>query len=171
MKSLVLGFSLILLLTVHAKEITILDVRNNSVDEKYDYKMVLDVDKNNKITKLYVDSYLKGNHQAGLQSRDTKPISNIKTGIVLVKRQGYNLAILKSPNFIYDVGGEMELFYLYRGSLSGSGGTYRKKDMSLLSHGDNWQVYDSVNNDIEKASLVVNKLFGIEVGIKEIYFK
>lgn len=171
MKKLLIGFFVLFSLSLTAREITVLNVINNSAGEKYDYRLVLDVNSNNKITKLYVDSYLKGNPKAGLQDRDSRPISNIKTGVVLVKRQGRNVVILRAEDFILDVGGEMELFYLYRGSLNSNGGNYRRKDISLLNLGGSWQVLDNNNKEINQANLVVNKILGIEVGIKEIYFK
>ena len=133
--------------------------------------MVLNINSSNEITKFYVDFYLKGNHQAGIQIREVRHIGNLNQGFVLVKRQGHNIAILRSKNFISDIGGDMELFYLYRGSPAGPGGIYKRKNLTLLSHGSDWQLYTEGNEAVEQADFKVNKLFGIEVGISDIYFK
>lgn len=163
--------SIFLCLNLFAKQVTILEVSNDSEGELYDYKVVLDITSNNRITKFYVDSYLKGNHQAGVQVRETRNIGNLSSGFVLVKRKGYNIAILRGTEFVADRGGELELFYLYQGAISGSGGTYHKKDLSLLSYGNEWNLLNSQNQEVSKADFKVNKLFGIEVGVKDIHFK
>lgn len=164
--------SLLISLTLSAREFNVLEVSNNSEGELYDYKLVLKMNSENKIKQFYVDSYLKGNHKAGIQKRDVRHIGNLKNGIVLVKRRGYNLAILRSNSFISDVGGELELFYLNRGSLTGPpGGKYLKRDLTLLSHGNQWQLYTENNDDVHYADFKVNKILGIEVGIADIQFR
>lgn len=144
-----------------AKE-EILSVTDND-DNKEIYQLVVDVDEETQSLKtLYKDTYLNGK----LLKRDKLNSNDLKTpdGMILEKRENYNVLNLKSDNYDSHLGGRIVIDTLYNGIT----GERKNYELDLAKSKDGWKLFKK-NAVVSKFHVKVNKviIFGT-VGIKTI---
>jgi hypothetical protein len=100
------------------------------------YNLVVNVDDNTQTLKnLYKDTFIKGKK---IRRDDLNPL-DLKTsdGVILEKRDNYNVLNLKSDNFDYDRGGKIIIDTLYNGIT----GDRRSVDLELAKDQNSWKLF------------------------------
>ncbi|MGZ3809551.1 MAG: hypothetical protein ACXVCE_15820, partial [Bacteriovorax sp.] len=98
--------------------------------------------------------------------RDNLSPLDLKTaeGMILEKRDRYNVLNLKSDNFDYDRGGNITIDTLYNGAT----GERKSVDIELAKDNDSWKLFKA-NKAISKFHVKVNRVVILgTVGIKTI---
>lgn len=153
--------TLLFSVTVMANEET-LSVTDND-DNNEVYNLVVDVDDSTQSLKsLYKDTYVSGNK---IRRDNLNPL-DLKTddGMIVEKRDNYNVLNLKSNNFDYDRGGKIIIDTLYN-ALTGERKTV---DLELAKDKNSWRLFRN-QKVVSKLHVKVNKVIVIgTVGIKTI---
>ena len=127
------------------------------------YKLIVSVDEETQsLKKLYKDTYRDGVKT----KRDVLNPNDLKSesGMIIEKRDKYNVLNLKSQNFDYDLGGTITIDTLYN-ALKGE---RRQVDIELAKDKNSWKLYRK-NTPVSKFHIYVNKVIIIgTVGIKTI---
>jgi hypothetical protein len=127
------------------------------------YNLVVNVDDNTQTLKnLYKDTFIKGKK---IRRDDLNPL-DLKTsdGVILEKRDNYNVLNLKSDNFDYDRGGKIIIDTLYNGIT----GDRRSVDLELAKDQNSWKLFRN-KIAVSKFHVKVNKVIVLgTVGIKTI---
>ena len=156
--------SLILSGKILAREEVIATITNDENNEVYDFIARTD-DKTDSITAFFKDDYLNGQKY----NRKLLASENLNHGgVVLEKRNDYNVINLKSENFDLDLGGTVTIDTLY----DGVNGKRKEYDVELSKTMDGkWKLFKG-SAIISKLHIITNKrvLFGA-VGVKEILMK
>lgn len=157
--------TLFVLSFAHAKAFgyeTILSITDND-DNNEIYNLVVEVDETTSSLKsLYKDTYVSGKKLR----RDVLNPTDLKTanGVILEKRDNYNVLNLKSDNFDYDRGGRIIIDTLYNGVT----GERRNTDLELAKDSGSWKLFKN-QKAISKFHVKVNKVIIIgTIGIKTI---
>jgi len=90
-------------------------------------------------------------------------LEEIVEGVVLIKKEGFDVITLSCSNCDSVHGGDINLKYLY----SGLSKQYRDFKMELVRDGDNWALF-SGKEKISYLKLVSRKFMGRLIGIKTI---
>ena len=143
----------------------ILSITDND-DNNEVYNLVVTVDDNTQTLKgLFKDTYLNGD----IIRRDILNPLDLKTetGMILEKRDTYNVLNLKSDNFDYDRGGKITIDTLYNGIT----GVRKTIDLELAKDKKSWKLFKN-KAAVSKFHVKVNKIifFGT-VGIKNIFME
>lgn len=153
-------FTLISLKAVAYEEI--LSVTDND-DNNEVYNLVVSVDDTtDRLNDLYKDTFIDGKKI----KRDTLRASDLKTkeGVILEKRDNYNVLNLKSDNFDHDRGGQIIIDTLFNG-IKGDRKTY---DLELAKDKRTWKLFKN-KKAVSKFHVKVNKVIILgTVGIKTI---
>lgn len=148
-------------LNVNASEEVLTTTDND--DNKEIYKLVVNVDDSTQTLKeLFKDTYVNGTKIR----RDVLNPEDLKTkhGIILEKRDNYNVLNLKSDNFDFDRGGRIIIDTLYNG-ISGERKTY---ELELAKDKVSWKLFKN-QKAVSKFHVKVNKVIIVgTVGIKTI---
>jgi hypothetical protein len=161
-----LMFTLVVLCSqsLSAGEFLLLNI-TNEIDTEVT-KFILITDQNNEeVEAFYKNTYTRG----GTLLRETKVAVNqiaATTGIILDRRDGRNIIVLKSENFASHNGGDIEIDTLFNG-ITGSRKSYM---LDLQRHGQDWKV-ERNGNIVTQMHLISKKIFGKVVGIKGITTK
>lgn len=144
-----------------AREETISITDNDDNNEIYN--LLVDVDDSTDTLKgLFKDTYING---VKIRRDILNPL-DLKTsdGVILEKRDNYNVLNLKSDNLDYDRGGRIIIDTLYNG-ISGERKSY---DVELAKDKNSWKLFQK-NKIVSKFHVKVNKVIVIgKVGIKTI---
>ncbi len=144
-----------------AKE-EILSITDND-DNNEVYNLVVNVDDNTQTLKqLYKDTYVNGKKI----KRDVLNDQDLKTadGMILERRDKYNVLNLKCDNLDFDRGGHIVIDTLY----NGISGDRRQVDLELAKDKDSWKLFKD-GKVISKFHVKVNKVIILgTVGIKTI---
>ena len=146
---------------IMASEVILSITDNNDNNEVYN--LVVNVDDNTQTLKsLYKDSFIKGEKI----KRDILNPLDLKTkdGLILEKRDKYNVLNLKSDNFDYDRGGKITIDTLYNGIT----GFRNSVDLELAKDKNSWKLFRN-KIAVSKFHVKVNKVIVVgAVGIKTI---
>ena len=145
-----------------AKE-EILSITSND-DNNEIYNLVVNVDDTTQSLKeLFKDTYINGKKI----KRDVLDAKKLTTseGVVLERRDKYNVLNLKSTNFDYDRGGRIVIDTLYNG-INGERKTY---EVELAKSPTGWKLFKA-NKIVSTFQVKVNKML-VVVGIKTIVMK
>jgi hypothetical protein len=144
-----------------AKEETLSITDNDDNNEVYN--LVVNVDDNTQTLKqLYKDTYVNGKKI----KRDVLNDQDLKTadGMILERRDKYNVLNLKCDNLDFDRGGHIVIDTLY----NGISGERRQVDLELAKDKDSWKLFKD-GKVISKFHVKVNKVIILgTVGIKTI---
>ena len=144
-----------------AKE-EILSVTDND-DNNEVYNLLINTNENtDSIKSLYKDTYVNGKKIR----RDEFNPTDLKSssGVILERRDRYNVLNLKSDNLDYDRGGRIIIDMLYNGIT----GERRNVDLELAKDQSGWKLFKG-NTIISKFHVRVNKVILVgTVGIKMI---
>jgi hypothetical protein len=90
-----------------------------------------------------------------------------KDGLLVAEKKARKVAILKSPNFSHQQGGDINLQYLY----SGVTGSYRTLKLDLQRRGDHWALV-VLAKEVSEIVMIANvsSFFGM-IGIRDINLK
>lgn len=147
--------------SVFARE-EILSVTDND-DNNEVYNLVVNVDETTQTLKeLYKDTYVGGKKIR----RDKLNPDHLKTkeGVILEKRDNYNVLNLKSDNLDFDRGGRIIIDTLYNGVT----GERKQVDVELAKDKNAWRLFKD-KKAVSKFHVRVNKVIVIgTVGIKTI---
>lgn len=144
-----------------AKEVVLSVTDNDDNNEIYNLVVNSD-DQTERLIELYKDTYLNGTKI----KRDVLDSEDLKTreGMILERRDGYNVLNLKSDNFDFDRGGRVIIDTLYNGIK----GERRNYELELAKDSTGWKLFkkDSI---VTKFHIKVNKVIILgTVGIKTI---
>ncbi len=127
------------------------------------YKLVVSVDESTQtLRELFKDTYVNGSkiRRDVLDPKDLKT----KNGIILEKRDNYNVLNLKSDNFDYDRGGRIVIDTLYNG-IKGERKFY---EVELAKDQVGWKLFKN-QKSVSKFHVKVNRVIIVgTVGIKNI---
>lgn len=144
-----------------AKE-EVLSVTDND-DNNEVYRLVVHVDDNTqRLIELFKDTYINGQKIR----RDVLNPTDLNTadGVILEKRDNYNVLNLKSDNFDYDRGGRIIIDTLYNAIK----GERRSFEVDLAKDQSQWKLFKN-KQSISKFHVKVNRVIIIgTVGIKTI---
>lgn len=144
-----------------AKEETLSITDNDDNNEVYN--LVVNVDETTQsLTDLYKDTFVNGKkiRRDHLNPLDLKT----KDGVILEKRDNYNVLNLKSDNLDYDRGGKIIIDTLYNGVT----GDRRQVELELSKDKNSWKLFKG-NVAVSKFHVRVNKVVILgTVGIKTI---
>jgi hypothetical protein len=144
-----------------AREETLSITDNDDNNEVYN--LIVNVDDSTDTLKgLYKDTYING---AKIRRDILNPL-DLKTsdGVILEKRDGYNVLNLKSDNFDYDRGGRIIIDTLFNG-IKGERKSY---EVELAKDKNTWKLFQK-DKAVSKFHVKVNKIIVIgTVGIKTI---
>ena len=153
--------SLFLSMNIFASEEILTTTDNDDNNEVY--KLVVKVDETTQSLKeLYKDTYVNGTKIR----RDLLNPNDLTTsgGVILERRDKYNVLNLKSDNFDYDRGGRIIIDTLYNG-ITGERINY---DLELVKDSITWKLFKN-KKSVSKFHVKVNKKIIIgTVGIKTI---
>lgn len=147
--------------SVYAKE-EVLSVTDND-DNNEVYNLLVNIDESTDTLKsLYKDTYVNGNK---IRRDEFNPIDlKSSSGVVLERRDKYNVLNLKSDNLDYDRGGKIIIDMLYNGVT----GERRSVDLDLAKDKTGWKLFKG-NVIISKFHVKVNKVIILgTIGIKNI---
>lgn len=140
----------------------VLSITDND-DNNEIYLLIVNVDESTQSLKeLFKDTYIGGKKMR----RDVlNPLNlNTKDGVILEKRDNYNVLNLKSDNFDYSRGGRIIIDTLY----NGISGERRFFDLELAKDKNSWKLFKN-NKAVSKFHVKVNKVIILgTVGIKTI---
>ncbi|MDD4976540.1 MAG: hypothetical protein PHY93_19445 [Bacteriovorax sp.] len=140
----------------------ILSITDND-DNNEVYSLVANVEDNTQTLKnLYKDTFINGKK---IRRDDLNPLDLKNTeGVILEKRDKYNVLNLKSDNFDYDRGGKIIIDTLYNGIT----GDRRSIDLELAKDQNSWKLFRN-KVVVSKFHVKVNKVIVVgTVGIKTI---
>ena len=159
---LLLMLALIFNVSAFAKEIKILDVYNNYDSETNEF--LIDVDQDLVIEKFHKDTYSGSN----LIERESFEVSKVlEGGLVLERRQGLEAIKLYAKEFSVQNGAKLEVQYLINGA------TGRRNSLHIKLEKDytgNWMLFSEAQEEISQMNVIVNRQFGMLIGIREIIF-
>lgn len=148
-------------LTLNALEHPLLKITNEENDLIIEFVAETD-DKNDFITNFYKDSYKKGTHKKEREALDIEQL--LAAGLVLEKRDNYEVIKLLGQNFAEHNGGHITLDTLYNGAT----GSRKQYELELNRAGETWEVTRE-GAPIEHLHLVSRKVFPLgTVGIADI---
>lgn len=154
-------FVLLFSTTLLARE-EILSITDND-DNNEVYNLVVNVDESTQTLKdLFKDTYVGGKKikRDHLNPEDLKT----KEGVILEKRDNYNVLNLKSDNLDFDRGGRIIIDTLY----NGISGDRKQVDVELAKDKTSWKLFKD-KKPVSKFHVRVNKVIVIgTVGIKTI---
>lgn len=152
---------LLFCLNLHARE-EILSITDND-DNNEVYNLVVNVDDSTQSLKeLFKDTYILGKKIR----RDVLNPNDLTTkdGVVLERREKYNVLNLKSTNFDYDRGGRIIIDTLYNGIT----GDRKNFEVELAKDKQSWKLFKN-EKAVSKFHVKVNKVIVVgTVGIKTI---
>ncbi|MBC7712489.1 MAG: hypothetical protein H7177_04095 [Rhizobacter sp.] len=161
MKKIIFLLAVVCSLNVFAHEEVLTTTDNDDNDEVY--TLVVSVnDDTQTLEKLFKDTYVNGAkvRRDNLNEEDMKT----KGGMILEKRDQYNVLNLKSDNFDHDLGGKIVIDTLYNGIK----GDRKKYDIDLAKDPTGWKIFKD-NKIITKFHVKVNRVIIVgTVGIKNI---
>lgn len=161
MKKIIFLLAVVCSLNVFAHEEVLTTTDNDDNDEVY--TLVVSVnDDTQTLEKLFKDTYVNGTKikRDNLNEEDMKT----KGGMILEKRDQYNVLNLKSDNFDHDLGGKIVIDTLYNGIK----GDRKKYDIDLAKDPTGWKIFKD-NKIITKFHVKVNRVIIVgTVGIKNI---
>lgn len=132
-------------------------------DNKEVYNLVVNVnDSSQSLISLYKDTFVNGQKikRENLISNDL----NTKEGMILEKREKYNVLNLKSENFDNDRGGKILIDYLYNGIT----GERKFIELELAKDKNSWKLFRG-KVSVSRFHVKVNKIIVLgTVGIKSI---
>jgi hypothetical protein len=147
--------------SLSAKEV-ILSVTDND-DNNEIYNLIVNVDEStDNLVELYKDTYIDGTKI----KRDVLDSEDLKTdhGMILEKRDNYNVLNLKSQNFDVVRGGSITIDTLYNGIK----GERRNYELELAKDATGWKLFKK-DKIVSKFHVKVNKIIIVgAVGIKTI---
>lgn len=156
-----LCLSLFLSSPLFSKEVT-LSITDND-DNKEVYNLVVNVDEmTQSLKELFKDTYVDGKKIR----RDHLNPDALKTkdGVILEKRDNYNVLNLKSDNLDFERGGRITIDTLYNAMT----GDRRQVDVELAKDSDTWKLFKD-KKVVSKFHVRVNKVIVLgTVGIKTI---
>lgn len=127
------------------------------------YTLIVNVDDSTQVLKeLFKDTYVNGSKVR----RDVLNAEDLKTknGVILERRDNFNVLNLKSDNFDYDRGGKIVIDTLYNG-ITGERKLY---DLELAKDQTSWKLYKN-QKPVSKFHVKVNRvIIAGTVGIKTI---
>jgi site-specific DNA-adenine methylase len=144
-----------------AKEETLSITDNDDNNEVYNLVVNVD-DATQSLKNLYKDTFIDGKKIR----RDVLNPDNLKTkdGVILEKRDNYNVLNLKSDNLDFDRGGKIIIDTLYNGVT----GDRRTVDLDLSKDKNSWKLFKD-KKAVSKFHVKVNKVIILgTVGIKTI---
>ncbi len=144
-----------------AKEETLSITDNDDNNEVYNLVVNVD-DATQSLKNLYKDTFIDGKKIR----RDVLNPDNLKTkdGVILEKRDNYNILNLKSDNLDFDRGGKIIIDTLYNGVT----GDRRTVDLDLSKDKNSWKLFKD-KKAVSKFHVKVNKVIILgTVGIKTI---
>lgn len=144
-----------------AREETLSTTDNDDNNEVY--HLIVNVDESTQaLTDLYKDTYISGKK---IRRDHLNPLElKSKEGVILEKRDHYNVLNLKCENLDLDRGGRITIDSLYNGIT----GERKQEDVELAKDKDSWRLFKG-KKVISKFHVRVNKVILIgTVGIKTI---
>ena len=134
-----------------------------SDDNERVYKLIVDADDGRTIKTFYKDVYEKGQRT----KRETLDPKVIKTGLILEKRDKYEVLKLQSPNFDLELGGIMYLDTLYNGAL----GERKSYEVEVAQGKQGWAIFNK-GKTIKDIRIQTNRILMLgAVGIKNLVMK
>lgn len=159
-----LGLMVLLPVKLFAVEQQLVTISNEENDLLFEF--VVDVDEQTQdIQIFYKDSFKKGEQ---VKQRETLPLKPLHDeGLVLEKREGRDVILLKSSNFAEHNGGHITLDTLYNGAT----GSRKMYEFELARTSDGWEITRD-GRPFKKLHLVSKKVFPLgTVGIANIQTK
>ena len=156
MKLIILGLSLLFSLTTFAKTYPLIRV-HNGVDG---VKSKMNVEEN----EYGAVTAFKQVYENSKEPARTYDITKITKGIVLEKKKGYKVVVLKGKNLDYERGGDLEMKFLVNAATSKS----KVKEFRISKEPNGWKMFHE-GREISVMKFIGNKVpFVGLVGIKKI---